>query len=491
MRWLSKVFELNPAGLNWPRAVLFLDVALVPLVVFWAIGHEEYLLSALFGALFAWLADPGGSYWRRASRIAVFALVGAGLTALGFGIGGDAWGWLVLAAFAVTLTASLAVAFGVHRFVAAVALNLWFIVALGLAFSFHHRAHVTSYTWAQVLAWAGGAALWIAVTFIAWLIQVRQDRPQPIAELPGDTSRRKLTRPMVMFAMIRALVIAGTVALAFGLNLSHGYWMPIAALAAMQPKLEQAALISVQRLAGTLIGAVAAALVLLIPASEHGLRLFAILRGLEVVALVLLAHGIALRFWNYALYTGAIASGVLILVDLPQPSNYGAEGYRLLWTLCGVGIAVLVMLLAGLLATDDHHQKLVAAHQRDPRPGFHRGHPCRTRDNRSGPPDDPVRAAHREPPEASVNFVVRATGVVHVSCESPSDAKPGALSPILSRPTSSSSTRRPPEHNPHGRHLTPLLGPAVGPTTHNRLMRGDGFLAIPMSARVPIAGCRR
>ena len=41
---------------------------------------------------------------------------------------------------------------------------------------------------------------------------------------------------------------------------------------------------------------------------------------------------------------------MLILLDLPQPSNYGAEGDRVLWTLCGAGIAVLVMLLAGLLA---------------------------------------------------------------------------------------------------------------------------------------------
>jgi hypothetical protein len=133
--WLSKVFELNPAGLNWPRAVLFLDVMLVPLVVFWAIGHEEYLLSALFGALFAVLADPGGGYGQRAARIAGFALIGAGLTALGFGIGGDAWGWLVLAASAVTLTAGLAVTFGVRRLVAAVLLNVWFIVALAAAFS--------------------------------------------------------------------------------------------------------------------------------------------------------------------------------------------------------------------------------------------------------------------------------------------------------------------------------------------------------------------
>jgi len=348
--WLSKVFEINPAGLNWPRAVMFLDVALVPLVVFWAIGHEEYLLSALFGVLFAGLADPGGGFGYRASRIAVFALIGAGLTALGFGIGGDAWGWLVLAAFAVTLAAGLAVTFGVRRFVVALLLNLWFVVALGVASSFHHHAHITSYTWAQVLAWVGGSALWIVVTFIGWLVRGRQDRPQPVAELPGDTSRQKLTRPLIMFAVIRAVALAGTVAIAFGLDLSHGYWMPIAAMAAMKPSLGQSTLVAVQRLSGALIGAAAAALLLLVPANEHGLRLFAIERGLEVVALVLLMHGAAIRFWNYALYGAAIAAGVLILVDLPQPSNYSAEGYRLLWTLCGVAIGVLVMLLAGLLA---------------------------------------------------------------------------------------------------------------------------------------------
>jgi uncharacterized membrane protein YccC len=149
--------------------------------------------------------------------------------------------------------------------------------------------------------------------------------------------------------MIRAIAIAGTTALAFGLNLSHGYWMPIAAIVAMKPSLGQSTLVAVQRLAGALIGAAAAALLLLIPASEHGLRLFAIERGLEVVALVLLMHGAAIRFWNYALYSGAIAAGVLILVDLPQTSSYSAVGYRVLWTLCGVAIGALVMLLADLL----------------------------------------------------------------------------------------------------------------------------------------------
>jgi hypothetical protein len=256
----------------------------------------------------------------------------------------------VLAAFAVALAAGLTVTFGVHRFVAALLLNIWFIIALGLAFSLHHHARITSYTWAQVLAWAGGSALWIAVTSIGWLARGRRDRPQPVAEFPGDTSRRKLARPLIMFAVIRAVAMAGSVALAFGLDLSHGYWLPIATMIAMKPSLQQSTLVAAQRLAGALIGAAAAALLLLIPASEHGLRLFAVTRGLEVVALVLLMHGAAIRFWNYALYCGAIAAGALILVDLPQPSDYAAEGYRVLWTVCGAGIGVLVMLLAGLLA---------------------------------------------------------------------------------------------------------------------------------------------
>src|SRR5215469_13434882 len=132
--WLSKVFEFNPAGLNWPRAVMILDAMLVPLVVFAAIGHEEYLLSAVVGVVFTAAADPGGSFGYRASHVAIFGLIGAGLTALAFGIGGSAWGWLVLAAFAVTLLAGLAVMFGVHRFVAALLLNIWFIIALGAAF---------------------------------------------------------------------------------------------------------------------------------------------------------------------------------------------------------------------------------------------------------------------------------------------------------------------------------------------------------------------
>ena len=345
---LSKVFELSPAGPNWPHGVLYLDVTLVPLVIFWTIGHQEYLLSALFGAQFTMMIDPGGSAGDRAARGAVFGLLGAGVTALAFGLGAAAWGWLVLAASLVTLLAGLNVMFGPRRFVAANLLNVWFIVALALA-SGSHRAHSTSYTWAQVLAWAGGSALWVAATFVAWLIRGRQDRPRPWPELPGDTTRQKLTGPVITFAVIRAIAIAVTVTIAFGLNLAYGYWMPVAAIIAMQADLDQTTLVAMQRLSGTLIGAAAATLLLLLPAHAHGQQLVALSHGFQVVALVLLMHATAVQFWNYALYTAAVSAAVLILDDISHPSQLAAAGDRVLWTLCGVGIAVVVTFLATLL----------------------------------------------------------------------------------------------------------------------------------------------
>ena len=53
---------------------------------------------------------------------------------------------------------------------------------------------------------------------------------------------------------------------------------------------------------------------------------------------------------NYAVYATAIAvAAVLIALDLPNPANFGAEGRRILFTLIGVGIAVVFMFLVTLL----------------------------------------------------------------------------------------------------------------------------------------------
>lgn len=336
---MAKVFELNRKGLNVSRGLAVLAGLAIPLIVLGVAGKEQYWLSAAFGGLFVGLSDPGGQFGYRASRMGAFAVIGAVLTAVGFAIGARAWELVVIAAFIVTLLGGLSVTLGLHRFVAGLMLNVWFIITIGLPTGYK-LDHVTSHTWAQVLAWLAGAALWIAFTCILWLARGRKPRPQPVPEIPGDIEPRELTRPIILFAVIRAIAVSLAVGIAFGLHLPNAYWMPIATIVAMKSSFEQSALVAEQRLAGAIIGAIVASVVLLAVDNKH---------VLELAIVVLGAVGASIRIVNYALYTAAIAASVLIAIDLPHPSNFGAEAHRVLYTFCGVGIAMIVMLLVDRL----------------------------------------------------------------------------------------------------------------------------------------------
>ena len=246
-----------------------------------------------------------------------------------------------------TSLAGLAVKYGTHRFVAAYLLNIWFIIVLGLPtlLSFglpraFHSGLIHTEPWKQALAWLTGSAVWVAYTFIMWLARGRVSAPQPATEIPGDISPRPLTRPMILFALIRAVAVSIAVAIAFGLQLPNAYWMPIAVIIAMKPDLQQSTFFAVQRVAGTIMGAAVAALFLLAVDNKT---------ALEVIIVVLFAVAASIRFVNYAWYTAAVAAGLLIAMDVPHPSNFASEGRRILFTLAGVGIAVIVMFVADWL----------------------------------------------------------------------------------------------------------------------------------------------
>jgi hypothetical protein len=172
----AKVFELNRQGFNLRRGAI-VAVILGLLIIVGVLPQERrYFLTAIFGALTVALSDPGGNYGYRVPRMVVVAVAGALLTALGFGTGPGAWGWVVLAAFVATVLGGLAVKYGLHRFVSAYILNVWFIIALGLptllAFDYprlYHSGLIHPEPWKQALAWLIGSALWIAYTFIMWL----------------------------------------------------------------------------------------------------------------------------------------------------------------------------------------------------------------------------------------------------------------------------------------------------------------------------------
>ncbi len=99
-------------------------------------------------------------------------------------------------------------------------------------------------------------------------------------------------------------------------------------------------LVAMQRLAGEIIGAVVAALFLLTVDDKT---------VLEVVIVILGTLAGSIRAVNYAFYCAAMAGMVLIADDLADPTDLAAEGRRVLFTFAGVGIAVVVAFLAGLL----------------------------------------------------------------------------------------------------------------------------------------------
>jgi hypothetical protein len=271
--------------------------------------------------------------------MALFGVLGALLTALGYGIGGGAWGWVVLAAFVVTLLGGLAVRFGLHRFESGELLTYWFLIAISLP-SAYKLDHIKVSTWKETVAWLIAVALWIAVAGVLWLARGRKERPPWIPEFPASTAAVKLASPVVAFAVIRALAPTVAVAIAFGLHVPNADWMPVAALVAMKSNLQQSAFVAEQRLTGAILGAAVAALFLLTVHNKH---------ALEAVIVVLAAVAVSIRTVNYALYCTAIAGSVLIAIDLAHPTNFASEGRRVLFTLAGVGIGLAFTLLTFLL----------------------------------------------------------------------------------------------------------------------------------------------
>jgi Fusaric acid resistance protein-like len=333
---LAKVFALNTRGLEVPRAVALTGILLVTLVVITSLHQKDrYFLSVAFGMLFVTLSDPGGDVLLRLRRMVVVGVVGAALTALGFGVGGDAWGYVVLATIVVTVAAGLAINFGLQAFVAGILLNVWFLIALSAVAGLPSR--VSPAPWNQTLAWLIGAAIAIGLMLAVWLVRGMGSQPSPLPEIPTDLPPIKLSGPIVVFVLIRAVAVSAGVGIAFGLSVSNADWMPVATLVAMKPNLEQSTFRGAQRLVGAALGAGIASLLLVTVTSHH---------ALEELIIVVMGVAIAIHSVNYTFYAAGIAAAALMALDLPHPTNLDAEGRRIFFTFVGVAIAVVVMLLA-------------------------------------------------------------------------------------------------------------------------------------------------
>ena len=336
--YLAKAFALNTKGIDVPRGVLVAGLLLITDVVCASQGQRRYFLSVAFGVLFVTLSDPGSGYLSRVRRMAAVGAVGALVTALGFGIGGGAWGWVVLATFVITAASGLLINIDLLTLLAGILLNVWFLVTLSIAVGLPSR--VDPQPWNQALAWLIGSAFAVALMSISWVTRGRSHQTSHVPEIPADLPPIKLSKQIVAFVVIRAVAVAGSAAIAFGFSLNNADWMPLATLIAMKPTLQQSTLRATQRLLGTALGAGIAAVFLVTVTS---------LRTLEEIVVLLMGGGISIYGVNYALYTAAVAGAALIAIDLPNPTDLNAEGQRIFFTFAGIAIAVVVTVLGTLL----------------------------------------------------------------------------------------------------------------------------------------------
>ena len=93
---MARVFELDWKGLNAPRAVRVAVFLALVVVVLEVIDQQKYVITVVFAVLFVGISDPGGEFGNGATRMGAFAVIGALLTLLGFGVGagaGDSSSW--------------------------------------------------------------------------------------------------------------------------------------------------------------------------------------------------------------------------------------------------------------------------------------------------------------------------------------------------------------------------------------------------------------
>jgi hypothetical protein len=340
---LAEVFGFDKSKLNWSLGLTVAIAIFIPLVLLALVGQDVYWLSVSFGVLFVGLGDPGGRLATRATYAAVFGVIGAIVTAWAIAVGSAGWVLVTLSTVVITLATGLVIRFGVRRFVTGSLLTAWFLIAISLPPGFG-AAGITLNPWLQALAWLAGAAAWFVLSSIVSAVRRRPERAPLVAELPTDTTGSALTKPVVVYAVLRTLAVSGAVAIAFGFQLPYADWMPLAAQVAMKPNAQQSRLAATQRVVGTALGAVVAIVLLLTVDQKY------VLAG----AMVLLALvGGAFRTANYALYTAGIAGTALIALDISDPTNLTNESLRILFTLIGVAIAIAVMALAGALAKRD------------------------------------------------------------------------------------------------------------------------------------------
>ncbi|MCJ2184984.1 FUSC family protein, partial [Novosphingobium sp. 1949] len=259
--------------------------------------------------------------WRYDSMLA--ALVGMMLAGFsGTLLGRELWLFVPLAALVAGLVGYMALR-NMQVWWTVLQLEIGFLIAGHFAGGMQEAA-----TRAAMILLGGGVQLALVMLLARLFPSVGEAYAAGPSAPEGD-------RRLVMGHVARAVICVGaSLVVVDALGLSYGYWAPVTALLVLKPHLHETRTRGLQRLGGTLLGCLLATLYAI---ATHG-------------APVALIAGLALAAWcafsaqkiHYVLLTAAITGSVVLMVSLAGTNPAANAEHRLLATLVGGMIALLV-----------------------------------------------------------------------------------------------------------------------------------------------------
>lgn len=301
----------------------------------------DIIMTATLASLFVVATGGDGSMSVRLPGMVRFTIAGAVLGGLAY--------WSSESAFSVALVlggatylGTLAAAFGPSSARRGLFLTLWAMFALLLGSG-------DTEPLAASIAFLVGGAFAIAVTAIRLAFSVEDDageadEPEDADAVEGEGVFRPqrvakaIFSPIGLFAVLRAVAVAFAVVLGFWWFSSYPLWTAITVIVVVKPSAGQTASIVVQRTLGTAVGAVIAMTVAqVLPRGETGV----------VIALLVSAFFmVAFLSANYTLFATFLTAMLLFGLRLVQGDAFEAGWERLLATVVGAGIALLVVVVA-------------------------------------------------------------------------------------------------------------------------------------------------
>jgi hypothetical protein len=318
---LRELLRLDLGAIDLRRGLSGL-VAILVFTVFVAVFGNIGMVATM-AALFVIMADRPGPLRDRGFGIAVMTVFGSGIALVGIWAGPEHIWMATALIFVVTAVATLAAGLGAAAATRGLLLSIWAVVAISLAGDTESAVQLA-------VAFAAGG---IVAALIIWLRS--RTLPEPSLEAGADAEAHTLLElvrtSLGWYSILRATAAAAALFIGATLFPDHAIWGALTVLLVMKPKASDAVAAGVLRTLGTLLGVLAAEVVLALSGGED----LIVIGGFMVAAFGM----IALKNVNYAVFVAFLTAVLVLSQELAGGTGEAAASDRLWATVLGAAIA--------------------------------------------------------------------------------------------------------------------------------------------------------